>query len=67
MLQKLNEKMNGNMHSEGNVESVEQENRKKNSAKEVKTKRKQCSFYVTTSEGKQALILKRINIGGRTE
>ena len=55
------------MHSERNVESVEQENREKNSAKEVKTKRKQRNFYTITSEIKRALILKRINIGGRTE
>ena len=55
------------MHSESNVESVEQENREKNSAKDVKTKRKQSNFYATTSEVKRVLILKRINIGGRAE
>ena len=40
MLQKLSEKRSGNMHSESNVESVGEENREKNSAKDVKTKKK---------------------------
>ena len=67
MLQKSSAKRREEMHNGSNVESGEEENGEKNYAKEVKTKRKQSNFYATTSEVKRALILKRINIGGRTE
>ena len=67
MLQKSSAKRSEDKHSGSNVESSEEENREKNSGKEFKTKRKQSNFYATTSEVKRALILKRINIGGRTE
>ena len=67
MLQKSSAKRSEDKHSGSIVESSEEENMEKNSGHEFKTKRKQSNSYATTSEVKRALILKRINIGGRTE
>ena len=44
---------------ESNVESGEEEKRKKSLAKEVKMERKEKNFYAKTSEVKQALISKQ--------